>query len=228
MKILIGIQARSQSTRLPQKIFKKIGDKDLIEWVHNACVEAERRLRVDGLNCETWVLGPHADKELIEYCERKEWKLKTPHCNDDDLITRYKKVLEAEGFTHLVRVTSDCWQMNPEIIMEAVHLMDKEKADYVSNTIHRSFIEGLDIQACSSHGLNWFDKFQSLKREHPFCLFDKNEAIRESFETRGFKYMEMINPRAEWLIRTSIDTESDILMANKIYEKAIKRKNGNG
>ena len=173
------------------------------------------------------ILGPSNDRELETYCDTNLMKSYfPPFVKESDLILRYLASAHKFDATHIVRITSDCWQMNPELIAECVQMMLAEKADYICNTCHRSFIEGLDLQACTVRALRWFDKNQTEQREHPFIEFDNNENVRKKFEKDGFKYIELINPKAEWTIRTSIDTKEDIERANKIYERFQKQSEG--
>jgi len=220
-RILLGVQSRTGSSRFPRKVLEKIGPKSLLQWVYDSALEAERQLRAKGITAEALILGPEKDLELERFCDDHFFKSWFPaFVREDDLLLRYLKTARERNFTHIVRITSDCWQMSPELIVEIVEMMLREKADYISNTISRSFFEGLDLQACSIKALAWFDSNQMEKREHPFIFFDRNESVRTDFEYAGFKYLELINPKAEWVIRTSIDTPADLQRAREIYEKA--------
>lgn len=205
-------------------MLEKIGDRTILQWVYHAAVEAERMLRAKKVTAITWVIGPETDVLLHKYCSENLIKLLQPSCEESDLIARYLMAAKELDATHIVRITSDCWQMNPEIIVCAILMMLTEKVDYVCNTAHRSFIEGLDVQCCSIQALEWFDKTQKTQREHPFIDFDQNQSIRDVFEKRGFDFLEMMNPRAEWLIRSSIDTKEDLERARKIYEEANRQR----
>lgn len=180
-------------------------------------------LRAEKIKAETWIIGPEVDALLHKYCTENLIKLHQPKCKDDDLLSRYLIVAEELTATHVVRITSDCWQMNPHVIVETVKILLRENVDYVSNTIHRSEIEGMDCQATSLKGLRWFDKHQTEEREHPFKPFEENKKIRDEFEKQGLTYIERINPKAQWVIRTSIDTKDDLERARKIYEQATRQ-----
>lgn len=136
------------------------------------------------------------------------YKFFLPHCDESDVLTRYLKAAEQYDSSIIVRITADCWFSNAEIIAEVASLCSE--FDYASNTVARSFIEGLDVQACTKKALKWFDKIQKEQREHPFYFFDRNEVMRELFEKEGFKYTLYMNPRCEWTIKTSIDTKEDL------------------
>lgn len=207
-KILLTVQARSKSTRLPGKIFETIGEKPLLDWVHEAAKDAQKILNGKNLSNEVIILGPEGDTDLAQYCSRQGFKFFLPSCPEDDVLTRYLKAAEQYDASIIVRITADCWMANPEIIAEIAALC--KQFDYVSNTVARSFMEGLDVQACTKKALRWFDKVQKEKREHPFYFFDRNEVMRELFEAEEMTYTLYMNPRCEWTIHTSIDTKEDL------------------
>lgn len=218
MKVLLGIQARSQSKRLPRKIYETIGPKSLLKWVYDAAKSAQKKLSDKNISSQVKVLAPNTDQELLDYCGKELLSYSSPICAEDDLIKRYLLTAREMEATHVIRITADCWQLNPEIICEVVHIL-KEGSDYCSNTIHRSFIEGWDTQGCSIKALEWFDENQKELREHPFYFFDRNEMVRQGFERMGFKFAELLDPKCQWVIRTSIDDESDLEFARGLYER---------
>lgn len=216
MKILLGVQARSKSTRLPGKIFEKIGEKSLLEWVYQSAESAERKIRARKVDVVTAVLGHKEDDVLALFCKEKGIPFHLPrYAKEDDLIERYLQAMDHYNADAMVRLTSDCWLMNDDLIVEIAGLLGQ--CDYACNTISRSFIEGVDLQACRKKALQYFDLMQKEKREHPFYFFDRNERDREAFERVGFKYLELINPKNIWTIRTSIDTSDDLERARRLH-----------
>lgn len=165
------------------------------------------------------MIGPFEDMELKSFCERHLIPAEFPEVHPDDLIARYLEAGKKCGATIIVRLTGDCWQAHPTVIEETVKRMHEDKLDYCSNTIHRSFYEGLDCQAVSMKGLEWLSNFQKDQREHPFIFFDANERDRKAFEGAGFKYAELINSRAEWTVRTSVDSPEDLELARRIHDQ---------
>lgn len=213
----MGVQARSDSKRLPEKIFQKIGDQSLLEWVYGAAFEAERILRAKKIDSEAVVLGTVGDIKLSQFCEERKMRCFFPYVDKDDLIHRYKEALKKFNAIGCVRITADCWLSNPDMIAEVAELLNK--FDYVSNTIQRSFMEGYDLQGCTRLALEWFDFNQKEKREHPFYFFDRNEMIREDFEKKGFKWTNLVAPNAVWAVKTSIDSVDDLNNAREFYER---------
>lgn len=223
MKLLVGIQARTNSTRLPGKIYKNIGPKPVLKWVYDAAKEAERQIRATKTEVETAIIGFSEDEALKDFCNTHLLKSYFPlFASENDLITRYLNVMRSGEFTHLIRLTADCWSANPFLICTA-HDVLKNEIDYVSNTIHRSFPEGLDIQGCSFEALKWFDKHQETEREHPFAPFEANKTIRDAF-SKKLKIDEIWDRANPIFVKLSIDTKEDLERANQLYEQAQKHK----
>jgi len=203
VKVLVGIQARSKSTRLPGKIFKEIFGRPMLERVWAACIKANVG--------DVRVLIPQNDKELEEWLFKRTIPYLAPEVPEDDLIQRYLKA--SEGYEGIVRVTSDCPLMEPSMIEHAVKLL--EKNDYVCNTIMRTYPDGLDIQACKRAFLEWIDRTQTSHREHPFYPFDTNEMIRAG---TGWKVGTVIDPSNQACLKISVDTEEDLKFVEKLCE----------
>lgn len=216
MKVLLGVQARSASTRLPGKIYENIGSKPLLKWVYDAAAEAERRLRAHQIEAEAKVLGPQFDVTLTDWVRNNSIVAEFPKVKEDDLIQRYLQAMYAGQYTHVVRITADCPFHEPEMIVELVGLL--RNCDYISNTCVRTWIEGLDLQGASLKGLEWVNENQTEKREHPFFDLDQNEIVRRDFEKR-LKIIHLLNPENRWLVKgTSIDTKEDLERARKYVE----------
>ena len=131
-KVLLLVQARSKSTRLPGKIFENIGERSVLQWVHDAGLDAQRILNAKNITSEVVVIGPEGDADLSLYCSKMGMKYFLPHCAEDDVLTRYLMAAEKFDGSTIVRITSDCGFSNHDIIAECASLCSQ--FDYVSNT----------------------------------------------------------------------------------------------
>lgn len=224
MKVFVAIQARSDSKRLPEKIFKTIGPKSLLRWSYDAAQESCKILRNDlQIEATAKIVGTKDDLKLKEYCKKEKIAPELFDVDPNDVFLRLKMGFKAP-YTHFVRLTADCWRLDPWLIAACVDLMRTQNLDYVSNTIFRTFEEGKDIQACSLKGFNWLYLHQKEQREHPFLDFDMNKKVRDEFEKDGLKYSCFTNSRLCFLVKgSSIDTEEDLEIANELYEKEYKK-----
>lgn len=192
----------------------------MLQWAYDACRAAQDVLSKKNLSSQVKILAPHDDVALHQFCGEHLLSYLAPFCDEQDVLRRYHLALEEVKADSVIRITADCWQTHPQLVVEVAEMLLKEKADYASNTIHRSFMEGLDVQGCSKRALAWFDQHQQEKREHPFYDFDHNERVREEFDRAGMRYLELVNPHALHLVRTSIDTVENLEFARRLYEQS--------
>jgi spore coat polysaccharide biosynthesis protein SpsF len=215
VKVIIGIQARTNSKRLPKKIYQTIGNKSILQWVYDSCCVAAIELKKRDIDAVPTILGTESDIELLKYCRENKLEAFLSSIDENDLISRYLFAAKQQKATHIIRVTADCWMINPNIVASAgIHL---KECDYTSNTITRTFYEGTDVQGCSMEALKWFDKHQK-SREHPFSELDLNESVRQKF-CQKFKIIEIIDFTNPVLIHTSIDTREDLERARAAHDK---------
>lgn len=212
MRILIGIQARTNSRRLPGKIHELIGDKTMLEHVVETCKQVNVLNRVNQYTVA--VLYPEGDLKVIDECQRigvEYWA-----GDEHDLYKRYLGAMDRFESEAMVRVTADCWMIPKEMIEEAISCLTE--ADYAANTIIRSFVEGWDIQAATRKGIEWMSKNQTEEREHIFKTFDENQMVRDEFVGDGLVFRAIVNSLNPIFQKTSIDTKEDLERARKVYE----------
>lgn len=209
MRTIVGIQARSNSTRFPGKIYEEIGGKSILERVFRTCVE---------VTPEVVILGPKGDTKLEEACIKMGAMCRL-FPNEGNVLGRYMGVME--DYRSIVRVTSDCWNIPFEIVDQVFHLIDSG-ADYVSNCIIRSYPEGYDCQAVSRRGLKWISE-HAYDPEHLFSVFEGNQSIRDKFVKAKLKFQHVLNEANPIFKKYSIDTPEDLENARRVYESARKR-----
>lgn len=214
-KVLVGIQARSASTRLPGKIFLPLGTSTVLESVYHQCYVAKFPEWITQYDVK--VLGPTDDDKLVEFC--KEKCLPYALGSHEDLVERYFTC--SEGYDAIVRVTSDC-PLIPTWMVEMV-LTHLEKFDYVTNVNPRSFPDGFDCQAMKTAAYR-FIQINSKIREHPFFELDTDPAFFKKFEelytinkiVNGETFI--VNPYLK-STKISIDTQEDYERVRSIVER---------
>src|SRR5439155_5489828 len=70
-----------------------------------------------------------------------------------DVLSRCAKGDAAVRATTVMRVTSDCPLIDPQVCGSVLRLREREGADYASNNIEPSFPHGLDCEAFTSAAL---------------------------------------------------------------------------
>lgn len=138
-KVVAIIQARMNSSRLPGKVMLSLKGKPALQRL----IE---RVQLSAFVDETVVALPYGDinDPILEVCSDMDtdffWG------SEEDVMQR---VLNAAHFYEadvIVDVTGDCPFVDPRHISRLVYLLEKNKLDYISNVVERTWPDGLDIQ----------------------------------------------------------------------------------
>lgn len=200
------IQARMSSTRLPGKVLLDLGGQPMLARV----VERTRAARsIDRVVVATTV--EPEDEPIVALCNSRGWSVSRG--SRDDVLDRYYQAAIADGADLIVRITSDCPVIDPEIIDRVVKRLEGA-ADYASNiNPRRTFPRGLDVEAFTFAALStaWREDREATGREHvtPF-LYRHPERFRIAL-------VESDKPEAA-THRWSVDTPEDYELLRRIYE----------
>jgi len=109
MNTVAIIQARISSTRLPEKVLKIIEGKTVLEHVINRVRAAKN---IDDMVVATTV--KKEDLEIVKLCASLGISV---FCgSEDDVLDRYYQTAKLFKAGHIVRITSDCPLIDPQII----------------------------------------------------------------------------------------------------------------
>lgn len=207
MKVAAIIQARMGSTRLPGKILKTVNGKTLLEYQ----IERVRRAKlIDEIIIATTTKD--SDDPIVQLCQQ----LSIPYYrgSEDDVLSRYYEAAIKNNVQVIVRLTSDCPIIDPEIIDETirVYIDNKNKVDYVSNTLERTFPRGLDTEVFTFDVLKQAHETSKEKiyREHVTSFIYGNP------DTFTLKNVSSPNDYSEH--RWTVDTEEDFILIKNILQ----------
>jgi spore coat polysaccharide biosynthesis protein SpsF (cytidylyltransferase family) len=160
MSSLAIVQARMGSTRLPGKVLMSLGAVSVLELL----VQRLRRSRVDGIVIAT------SDLPLDDPIAEAAFGFAVPCVRgpERDVLARYLCALDAHPATEVVRVTADCPLVDPLIVDAALARHRSTGADYCSNTLIRTFPDGLDVEVVTASVLRDADleAVDAAEREH--------------------------------------------------------------
>lgn len=139
MRTLALVQARMGSTRLPEKVLQDIGGKTMLARVLE---RAQRSRLLDGVAVATTTESE--DDAIVEECRRLG--VPVSRGSAEDVLDRYRHAAETFEADPVVRITSDCPLLDPEVLDDIVALFRTERPDYASNVTARSFPQGLDVE----------------------------------------------------------------------------------
>jgi len=162
MRIVAIIQARMGSTRLPGKVLLDLAGEPVLARVVN---RTQRATMLDEIVIATTTES--RDEAIVELCSSRDWAYFRG--SEDDVLDRYYQAAKKHHAEVVVRITSDCPLIEPEIIDLVIwKFLEEDSLDYVSNILSpRTFPRGLDVETMT---------FEALKRA---WQEDKNPAWRE-------------------------------------------------
>ena len=151
-------QARLGSTRLPGKVLKEVDGQTLLQ-IHlerlNKC------LKVDEIIVATTV---NSEDEII-YNKALEWGFTAFRGSELNVLDRFYQSLKGKKPDWVVRVTSDCPLLDPELVDAIVNFAQNNSYDYVSNGIVEHFPDGQDVEVFKLSALRKAWKNAKLKSE---------------------------------------------------------------
>lgn len=228
----IGIQARTSSTRLRGKILEKIGNRPIINHVINACRNSEsyinralKSLEKDGkkepkivIYVETFLLIPEGDA-----IKNHSYGIDVIEGSEEDVLSRYMKLLTLSNADYIVRITSDCPLIPPYRIAKAINVAVRNNLDYVSNVDEdcRTAIDGHDVEVISKRCLEWVNNnaVELKDREH-VTTFIRHNQLPSDFEVGV-----LIDHTDFSHIKHSVDTVADLEKVREEYSKVQEKIN---
>ncbi|HEK9103242.1 glycosyltransferase family protein [Bacillus cereus] len=208
MKVAAIIQARMGSTRLPGKILKKVLDKTLLEYQIERVKKAKTIDQI--IVATTTKLN---DNPIIELCKQ----LSVPYYrgSEDDVLSRYYETATNFSVDVVVRLTSDCPIIDPNIIDKVVHcyLKQQNKYDYISNTLTRTYPRGLDTEVIPYRILKrtYEEANEPSHREHVTAYIYNNPG--------KFKLLNVQHDLDESKHRWTVDTKEDFILIKNIITR---------
>jgi len=207
MKVVIVNQARMTSTRLPKKVLKEVLGKPLLEYQ----IERLQRVKLaDQIVIATTIND--ADQPIIDLCDRLS--IHYYRGSEDDVLARYHGAAIAHQADVMVRVTSDCPVIDPQVIDQVIrfYVDAYPKYDYVSNCLGRTYPRGMDTEVFSFKSLDEAFHQATVQgdREHvtPF--------IHRQFDRYNLGQVNYFKNHSEH--RWTVDTIEDFELIKRIIE----------
>lgn len=207
-KIVIIVQARLGSSRLPRKVLHKVVGKPLlgllIEQIQRS-QQAHEKIIATTLSS--------ADDAIEVLC--KEEGIVCFRGSEEDVLSRFYEAAKSVNADIIVRITADCPLIDPKVIDDVIlgYLKQEGKIGYVSNTMERTYPRGMDVEVFS---------FEMLEQAHqtsddPY----EREHVTPGIQKRcGEENIVQVLYKEDYSdFRWTVDTEEDLKLIHKLLEE---------
>jgi spore coat polysaccharide biosynthesis protein SpsF len=204
MNIVAIIQARMGSSRLPGKVLLDLEGETVLARV----VRRLQRCRQISKIVVATTTTP-GDEAITRECEHLQ--VLCVRGSEQDVLDRYYQAAHANAGEAVVRVTSDCPLIDPELVDETVEVFRDQHADYASNASPRTYPRGLDTEVFTFDALDraWREACEPHQREHvtPY-LYEHPQIFKLASLSGAADYS-----RHRW----TLDTREDLELLRAIY-----------
>jgi len=198
------------STRLPGKVMKKLNGITVLECLINQLNSSKL---LDGKIIAT--THNENDDMIVEFA--KSAKLESFRGNSLDVLDRYYQCAKSFSLSHIVRITSDCPLIDPEIVDKTIGYYKNGSFDYVNNFSKKRYPYGTEVEIFSFETIEktWKNAEKSSEREHvtPFIYNNPDKfVIGHSEPSKDFSHLH-------W----SVDRIDDLELVKVLYNKISTR-----
>lgn len=213
LKIVVIVQARQGSTRLPGKVMLPVLNKPLLGYLID-------RVKGSKLIHEVIVATTELenDDSIVLFCEQMH--IPCFRGSVADVLGRYLAAAQMASADVIVRITGDCPLACPEVIDKVVsrYLSHYPLVDYVANTVKRTYPRGLDVEVFSYACLKTAAEKSKLasEREHVTPYIYHHPDI--------FNIESVVDSADHSHFRWTVDTPEDFQLISKLISTLYPQK----
>jgi spore coat polysaccharide biosynthesis protein SpsF len=132
---------------------------------------------------------------------------------ENDVLDRYHHAAERMDAEGIVRITSDCPLIDPEITDHAIRSFLDQRPDYASNALQRTYPRGLDTEVMTREALAraWREAHMPYQRSHVTPYLYENPD--------RFTLLAVKGPVDFSDHRWTLDTPEDLAFIRAVYDR---------
>ena len=207
--IVTIIQCRLSSSRLENKIILPLNNSSVLDFL----LKRLKKIKCEKIICA--IADEPGKSKIIKIV--KNAKVDYTTGSKENVLERIYKTAKYFKAKTIIRVTSDCPLIDPDIINYGLKLFLKEKYDYLSNNLNPSWPHGLDFEIFT---------FKCLERNYTKNKNNKNKkdaehvtySIRKNDKIRKKNIFCPI--KLDRYYRWTLDTPKDYLFIKTLLKKS--------
>ncbi len=197
------------STRLPGKVLQEVLGRPLLSYQ----IERLRGLK----KVEKIIIATTVNKEddpIVQLCTKES--IPCFRGSEKDVLDRYYQSAQQYHVDPILRITSDCPLLDPEVVEQVIKVYGDGQYDYVR--LDTSFAEGLGCEVFSFSALELAHRKSVIKseREHVTLYMNKHPELMKKFIIKN------ISDDSKY--RFTVDEPEDFEVVKAIIEALYKKK----
>jgi spore coat polysaccharide biosynthesis protein SpsF len=217
-KIVIVVQARMSSGRLPGKVLMSILGKSLL-------YRMVERLQMMSHRAQIVIATSKDETDDVIETEARQMNIACYRGSMNNLLDRHYQAAKYLGARIVLKIPSDCPLIDPVIIDQALDLYfaNPSEYDYVSNLHPATFPDGNDVEIMTMDCLErtWKEAKRPLELEHTTPYIWENP---EKFSVGNVIWDTGLDYSMSH--RFTIDYEADYQFIKRVYEELYPEKPG--
>lgn len=215
IKTVIITQARVGSTRFPNKVTRKLSDTTLL-GMHLERIKGAK-------NATHWIVATTEEEGVNEIVDiAKNANVDVYQGSLNDVLDRFYQAASIFQPDYVVRVTSDCPLIDPNLIDQVIEATLSSNADYGANIFIEEFPDGQDVEVFTFAALKnaWENAVLPSEREHVTPFIRNNSDLKNGTLFKAIHYPCSNNFNH---VRMTVDEPQDLETVEKLV--AILGKN---
>jgi len=210
MKIGAIIQARTSSTRLPEKVLKELPYASGITCLEQVIRRLKKSKKLNDIIVAT--TKEKEDNEIINIVKKEN--VKYFRGSKENVLSRYYFAAKGNNIDIIVRITGDCPCIDTAIADSTIDDHINKMVDYTTNCLIRTYPHGLDVEVFNFNALEkaYKSATKDYEKEHVTPYINRNSKI--------FKINEIKAPEELYVpdIRVTLDTEEDYALLCAVFD----------
>ncbi len=201
--MLVIIQARFSSARLPGKVLRPLAGRPMLARLLDRLKLAKR---VNQIMVATSTAAD--DDPISQFCAAER-----VHCFRgplDDVAERLVQAAHGAGADAFVRINGDSPLISPAIVDVVIELYETQDVDLATNVQTRTFPKGQSVEVI---------RVEALRRAHKMMQAGETEHVTPAFYRRAsdFRIVNLASGHDWGAMQMSVDTPEDLALADKIF-----------
>ncbi|MED4585434.1 glycosyltransferase family protein [Brevibacillus choshinensis] len=209
MKVIVIIQARMGSSRLPGKVLLPLGATIVLDYVVSRCKQIG-----DATDVIIATSTSDRDNPIMEWCEKHQ--VSCFRGSEEDVLSRFYECAAVYQPDYVIRVTSDCPFIDYHMMNQIVKQVEGQPADIVFVEGHLP--RGLEAEIVSFSALETMNNVASEEKYREHVTYYAYE-YKDTFRTATYQApVSLCHPE----LRITLDTMEDYLLCRAVADHFIE------